>query len=95
MARGAGVCDGCPMRLRRAGRDRGVRRHAPRGVPAPVVPRRLWGVSATIAVTGTIAAALAPSPWSIICGVLAAFGAVGAFGFFVAIVVLEDRDRDR
>jgi hypothetical protein len=47
-------------------------------------------VFATTAVLGTIAAALLPSPWSIVCGVLAALGATGAFAMFVAIVVLED-----
>ena len=40
---------------------------------------------------GTIAAALAPSPWSIVCGVLAALGTIGAFVAFVVITVLEDR----
>jgi len=64
-------------------------------MPPPVVQRRWWGVCATLAVTGTIAAALAPSPWSVVCGALAALGATGAFGFFVAIVILEDRERDR
>ena len=39
----------------------------------------------------TIAASLAPSPWSIVCGSLAALGAIGAFAAFVAIVILEDR----
>jgi hypothetical protein len=51
-------------------------------------------VGATTAVAGTIAAALVPSPWSIVCGVLAALGAIGAFVMFVAIVVLEDNERD-
>ena len=64
-----------------------------RGLPPPVVPRRWWAICATVAVGGTIAAALLPSPWSIACGVLAAFGAIGAFAFFVAITVLEERDR--
>lgn len=64
-------------------------------MPAPVVPRRLWAVCATVAVAGTIAAALLPAPWSIACGVLAALGAIGAFGFFVAISILEDSERDR
>jgi hypothetical protein len=72
----------------------GRRGPARRGVPPPVVPRRWWGVCATVAVAGTIAAALLPAPWSVLCGVLAALGAVGAFGFFVAISVLEDRDKD-
>jgi hypothetical protein len=48
-------------------------------------------VCASVAVAGTIAASLLPSPWSIVCGALAALGAVGAFAFFVAITVLEDR----
>ena len=47
---------------------------------------------ASVAVGGTIAASLLPSPWALLCGVLAALGAVGAFAFFVAITVLEDRD---
>jgi hypothetical protein len=59
-----------------------------------VQPRRAWFVFATAAVAGTIAAALLPSPWSIVCGVLAALGAIGAFVMFVVIVVLEDRDSD-
>jgi hypothetical protein len=50
-------------------------------------------VFATAAVLGTIAAALLPAPWSIVCGVAAAVGAAGAFVMFVAITVLEDRDR--
>jgi hypothetical protein len=49
-------------------------------------------VFASTAVAGTIAAALVPSPWSIVCGALAALGAIGAFVMFVVIVVLEDRD---
>jgi hypothetical protein len=57
-----------------------------------VRPRRAWFVFATTAVAGTLAAALIPSPWSIVCGVLAAVGATGAFVMFVVIVVLEDRD---
>ncbi len=48
---------------------------------------------ATTAVGGTIAAALLPAPWSIVCGVLAALGAVGAFATFVVISVLEGDDR--
>jgi hypothetical protein len=64
------------------------------GVPPPERPRRGWFVGATTAVAGTIAAALVPSPWSIVCGVLAALGAIGAFVMFVAIVVLEDNERD-
>jgi hypothetical protein len=43
-------------------------------------------------VIGTIAAALLRTPWSIVCGVIAALGAGGAFVMFVVIVVLEDRD---
>jgi len=66
---------------------------AGRGLPPPIRPRRGWAVCASVAVAGTIAARLAPSPWSIVCGVLAALGAVGAFAFFVAITVLEERDR--
>ncbi|HEX4034468.1 MAG TPA: hypothetical protein VHX66_08500 [Solirubrobacteraceae bacterium] len=64
------------------------------GLPSPVRPRRGWFVFATTAVLGTIAAALLPSPWSIVCGALAALGAIGAFAMFVVIVVLEDRERD-
>ena len=60
-------------------------------MPAPQRPRRAWMVCATLGVTGTIAAALAPSPWSIVCGVLASLGAIGAFVAFVVITVLEDR----
>jgi hypothetical protein len=60
------------------------------GIPPPVRPRRAWLVCATTAVAGTIAASLLPSPWSIVCGVIAAFGAIGAFVAFVVIVVLED-----
>jgi hypothetical protein len=63
-----------------------------RSMPPPVRPRRAWFVFATTAVAGTIAAALLSSPWSIVCGALAAVGAIGAFVMFVAIVVLEDRD---
>ena len=63
-----------------------------RGFPPPERPRRGWFVCAITAVAGTIAAALAPSPWSIVCGALAALGAIGAFAMFVVIVVLEDRD---
>jgi hypothetical protein len=62
------------------------------GFPPPERPRRGWFVCATTAVGGTIAAALVPSPWSIVCGVLAAFGAIGAFVMFVMIVVLEDEE---
>ena len=60
-------------------------------MPPPRRPRRVWMVCASVAVAGTIAASLAPSPWSIAAGVLAALGAVGAFAAFVAIVILEDR----
>ena len=63
-----------------------------RGVPEPVRPRRAWFAFATMAVLGTIAAALLPSPWSIAAGVLGAIGATGAFVMFVVITVLEDRD---
>ena len=63
-----------------------------RGMPPPVGARRAWMGCATVAVAGTIAAALLPSPWALVCGVLAALGATGAFGFFVAIVILEDRE---
>jgi hypothetical protein len=49
-------------------------------------------VFATTAVLGTIAAAVLPSPWSVVCGVLAALGAAGAFTMFVMIVLLEDRE---
>jgi hypothetical protein len=52
-------------------------------------------VCAITAVGGTIAASLAPSPWSIVCGVLAALGAIGAFVAFVFIVVLEDSSSGR
>jgi hypothetical protein len=62
------------------------------GFPPPERPRRGWFVCATTAVVGTIAASLAPSPWSIACGVIAAFGAIGAFVMFVVISVLEDRE---
>jgi len=55
----------------------------------------VWLVCATTAVAGTIAASLLPSPWSIVCGVLAALGAIGAFVAFVVIVVLEDSGGDR
>jgi hypothetical protein len=48
---------------------------------------------ATVAVGGTIAASLVPSPWSIASGALAAIGAIGAFAFFVVISILEDRER--
>jgi hypothetical protein len=65
------------------------------GIPAPVAQRRWWAVCATVAVAGTIAAALLPSPWSFVCGALAALGAMGAFAFFVVITILEDRDHDR
>jgi hypothetical protein len=61
-----------------------------RGFPAPQRPRRGWFACATIAVAGTIAAALAPTPWSIACGVIASLGAIGAFVMFVVITVLED-----
>jgi len=67
----------------------------PSRLPPPERPRRAWFVFATTAVLGTIAAALLPSPWSIVCGVLAALGACGAFAMFVAITVLEDRDEHR
>ena len=66
-----------------------------RGIPPPVRPRRAWMVCATTAVAGTIAASLLPSPWSIVCGVLAALGAIGAFVAFVVIVVLEDSGSGR
>jgi small-conductance mechanosensitive channel len=65
-----------------------------RGVPAPVRTRRAWLVFALTAVGGTIAAALLPSPWSIVAGVLASLGAVGAFAMFVLITVLEDDERE-
>ena len=65
------------------------------GIPAPVAQRRWWALCATVAVAGTIAAALLPFPWSLVCGVLAAVGAIGAFAFFVAITILEDREGDR
>jgi hypothetical protein len=81
------------MRFARAGRPARAARSTT-GIPPPVAQRRWWAVCATVAVAGTIAAALLPSPWSIVCGALAALGAVGAFGFFVAISILEDRDRD-
>jgi hypothetical protein len=55
----------------------------------------VWLVCATTAVGGTIAASLLPSPWSIVCGVIAAFGAIGAFVAFVVIVVLEDSESGR
>ena len=61
-----------------------------RGLPAPVRPRGAWFAFAITAVLGTIAAALLPTPWAIVCGVLAALGATGAFVMFVVIVVLED-----
>jgi hypothetical protein len=63
-----------------------------RGFPPPERPRRGWFVFATTAVGGTIAAALAPSPWSIACGVIASLGAIGAFVMFVVIVVIEDSE---
>jgi len=59
-----------------------------------VRPRRAWFVFATTAVLGTIAAALLPSPWAVVCGVLATLGATGAFAMFVAITVLEDTGGD-
>jgi hypothetical protein len=65
------------------------------GLPAPVAQRRWWALCATVAVGGTIAAALLPWPWSLVCGALAALGAIGAFAFFVAITILEDREGDR
>jgi len=65
-----------------------------RRIPPPVRPRRAWFVFAITAVLGTIAAALLPSPWAVICGVLAALGATGAFAMFVAITVLEDTGDD-
>ena len=61
------------------------------GLPEPRRPRRVWMLCASVAVAGTIAASLAPSPWSIACGVLASLGAIGAFASFVVIVILEDR----
>jgi len=61
-------------------------------MPPPVRPRRAWLACASVAVLGTLGAALLPSPWAIVCGALASIGAVGAFALFVAIVVLEDRD---
>jgi hypothetical protein len=64
-------------------------------MPPPAAQRRGWAVCATVAVAGTIAAALLPWPWSLVSGVLAALGAVGAFAFWVAITILEDRERDR
>ena len=63
-------------------------------IPPPVRPRRAWFVFATTAVLGTIAAALLPPPWAVICGALAALGATGAFAMFVAITVLEDSRGD-
>ena len=63
-----------------------------RRIPPPVRPRRAWFAFATAAVIGTIAAALLRTPWSIVCGVIAALGAGGAFVMFVVIVVLEDCD---
>lgn len=66
---------------------------AGRGMPPPAAQRRWWALCATVAVGGTVVAALAPAPWSIVSGVLAAIGAIGAFGFFVAISILEQRDR--
>jgi hypothetical protein len=62
------------------------------GMPPPVRPRRAWFACALIAVLGTVAAGVLPSPWSIACGVLAGLGATGAFVMFVVIVVLEDRE---
>ena len=62
------------------------------GIPSPVRQRRAWFAFALVAVLGTIAAALLPTPWSIVSGVLAAIGAAGAFVMFVAITVLEDRE---
>ncbi len=61
-------------------------------IPAPVRQRRAWVAFATVAVLGTLAAALLPTPWSIVSGALAAIGAAGAFVMFVAITVLEDRE---
>jgi hypothetical protein len=70
-------------------------REAPRrGVPSPVRQRRWWIACAALAVFGTMAAALAPAPWSVLCGALAALGAIGAFGLFVAITVLEQEGED-
>jgi hypothetical protein len=66
-------------------------KRARRGIPSPVGQRRGWFAFAIVAVLGTIAAALLPTPWSIVSGVLAAIGAAGAFVMFVAITVLEDR----
>jgi hypothetical protein len=60
-------------------------------LPTPVRPRRAWFIFATTAVCGTIAAAVLTAPLSIICGVLAAVGATGAFAMFVVIVLSEDR----
>jgi len=65
------------------------------GLPTPQRPRRAWFACASTAVGGTIAAALAPSPWSIACGAIAALGAIGAFVMWVAIVVLEDEEERR
>lgn len=61
-------------------------------IPSPVRQRRAWVAFAVVAVVGTILAAILPTPWSIVSGVLAAIGAAGAFAMFVAITVLEDRD---
>lgn len=63
------------------------------GVPPPISQRRWWIVCAVVAVTGTIAAALLPLPWSALAGALAALGAIGAFALFVVISILEDRER--
>jgi hypothetical protein len=65
-----------------------------RRIPPPVRPRRAWFVFATTAVLGTIAAALLPSPWAVLCGALAALGATGAFAMFVVITMLEDTGGD-
>ena len=67
-------------------------KRARRGIPSPVGQRRGWFAFAIVAVLGTIAAALLPTPWAIVSGVLAAIGAAGAFVMFVAITVLEDRE---
>jgi hypothetical protein len=67
-------------------------KRAGRGIPSPVRQRRAWFAFAIVAVLGTIAAALLPTPWAIVSGVLAAIGAAGAFVMFVAITVLEDRE---
>ena len=88
---GGSVAPGSRLAGRAAPRaEVGAEPPAAGGIPPPVRPRRAWLVCATTAVAGTIAASLLPSPWSIVCGVIAAFGAIGAFVAFVVIVVLED-----